>query len=478
MSPPRARRFPPFTARAALGLVCALAPLFPPASPARPIARQARADAGDPARWVEELGASEPARRDEAEKKLRESGAAARAAIRRAVFSDDPEIRLRAERLWEELRWQVVPDMPEDELAGLQKSFGEPETRQRWQTSIARHGAALFPLIVEIANSAGGQDAARRALEMLLEAVPSREVGRVIADGPAEGRNIDAVIDLFRTASEGDLGRAAWLRAVEVELLLWRYAEAFETARRGWMRHRDDGMVEAAATAVRRGELGDLPWAPVEAKGEEEARARLLFMVRLAQRLAAADKLKEKLSLESPDTWAASDVYDLCETLNALGLASETVRILSRAESPRLLYLRSRARGAAGDREASASDRTEALRRLREMDGPTAEEALFEAGEIMDRAGDSSAEELWRRMLEIAPHDSIYDANAMLRLARRREARGAWAEAADLFEKALQISIKTGGALVLSATPGVDAAGGLDWLRRHVRDLRRRDAEP
>ena len=132
------------------------------------------------------------------------------------------------------------------------------------------------------------------------------------------------------------------------------------------------------------------------------------------------------------------------------------------------------ARAAAGQADEAKADREAALQ-MAKAGREGAEAGLFELGETMDRHGDHGAEALWQRILEIAPSNTMYDANAMLRLAKYAEARGEIAKAAELYEKALNLTREPGATISFSSAFGAASPqDGAEWLRRHIRELKRK----
>lgn len=94
------------------------------------------ADTADPkptpkqiAQWVEQLGDNDFKARESASKNLWQAGAAAEAALEKALASDDPEVVRRARDLLQKFRWGIYPDTPADIVAligAYRSSAGRP----------------------------------------------------------------------------------------------------------------------------------------------------------------------------------------------------------------------------------------------------------------------------------------------------------------------------------------------------------------
>lgn len=461
---------------AVLLLRCALATAAPPAAViAAPAGGGAAAPASGIERWLRDLGSDDTQKVAVARRELEALGPAARDEVRTAAVSGDPSIAVPAGLIWNRLRWKVTEAVNDATLLALMSPIADPATAGKWEEIIRRHGGDTVLLLAEMANTPGARTAASRALMLLLIRVEPAEVAAAISH--CGGADLASARRLLLAASEEELDLAAHQRIVQVYLHLWLYEDAVDAARRGWRRWKEESLVQAARSAVRRGDIGDRLRSMLEdaAEGREYGprASDCAFLARVASGTPAIKAFEGRLRFENLRVFAPRDLEVLVDALNDSGLAAESLRLLRRASHPHALYLRSVSRKAAGDAGGASADRAEARRMAAARSGTERETATFELGELMERHGDSAgAIEAWESVLAQEPDGTVADANSALRLAKQAEARREYARAADLYERALDIGRKQGS----SITSGDGAQGafvGWEWLGRHIEDLRR-----
>lgn len=426
---------------------------------------------------VRDLGAADTNARAVAARAIEALGPEGRLAVRRAAIASDPATATPAGRLWDRLRWQVIGPVDDPTRAALMAPIGDPATAAKWEEVIRRHGGDTVLLLSESANTAGQRTPATRALLLLLSRVEPAEVAAAVAR--VGGADLDSALRLLRAASEEELDLSAHQRICQVNLLLWLYEDALDAARRGWRKWKDDALVQAGRTAVRRGRLDARLRSMIEdaAQGREHATraSDCAFLARVASGTPAMKGFEDRLRFDNVRVFAPRDLEVLVDALNESDLAAESLRLLQTVSHPHALYLRAVSRRAARDAAGAAVDVAEARRLAEAEAGEGRETVLFELGELMERHGDSDAAiTVWESVLARGSGDTVPDANAALRLAKQAEARRDFGRAADLYQRALDIGRKQGSSI--TAGGAQSAFVGWEWLSRHIEELRRQAA--
>ena len=115
-----------------------------------PAAAQAATTDIDAEALVRQLGSAEFQEREAASATLEELGYRARTAVRKAIASDDPEVRARTRKLWKKLRWAVVDDT-DGNVASLLKNIRRRKvTVDAWEQVIMQHGAPMVEFVLEL----------------------------------------------------------------------------------------------------------------------------------------------------------------------------------------------------------------------------------------------------------------------------------------------------------------------------------------
>lgn len=430
---------------------------------------------------IADLASPTGAVREAAMAVLAAAGPGAAEAVRRAAVDAPPEIAAAAARAWSRLRWTAAGCAGWKEVAPLLGSFGDPATRTAWEAFIARHGAEAIRVVANLSDTAGQQENVPRVMAMLLSAVPAPDVARTIAD-ESRAAVRSAMRELLVESAARIPDSTVLGRICEVLLLLWWYEEVPGVAVRAWGGSQDEAFIRFAAAAVRRGGLQASIGASIRAllSGRDRATrgAELVFWVRLARETGAAESIRGRLRPFDLERLSGTEADAVAGDWIAMGMAADLEALLDRATSPVWIYLRACARAAQGRKDAAAEDLEGAIARLFVGDGLHQQEA-FDLAEIMERRGDAaSASRVWEAIVDRPPANTVHDANALLRLARRAESRGEFRTALSLCEKALQIGRDLGGGSTTLTGPG--GGRGTEWLMRAILDLKRKAsaAEP
>jgi tetratricopeptide (TPR) repeat protein len=238
---------------AALSCLLSL-PLCPAAAPPARLSLQI-------ARWIDELGDDSFAVREEASKKLRDTGAAAEPALEKAAASKDAEVSRRARNILADFQWGIYPDTP-DKVVGLIRKYRSSSRSEKGDVirklfAAGSHGCRA---LVKIARSET-DELVRKDVFADLAGGMFRSTGVLLDEG-----NLAALEGLLQLAVEGD---AKWgVRHYAAYYLLTgqlpkRIAELEERARKN-----PPGKVEAEVLAYLYRAQGDLARA---AKAAEDA---------------------------------------------------------------------------------------------------------------------------------------------------------------------------------------------------------------
>lgn len=431
-------------------------------------------DALSPASLIARLSADAGADRDAAERELLAMGVNARAAVRAAMnTAEDPEVVMRLTRLWGHLRWQVLPRFTSDDAENLQRALGTEDPATPWQKAMDVHGADLVRVIIEMQNSPGQTASALRSMGFLLQRFPPVDVARAIALGMRE-QDGESYRALLRSATESSMDVALLSRLAEVEVYLWMYPEAFETSRAAYRRGNEDA-VATAVDALRRGGLEEeIPrrleaWAAPN-QGATDGRDAL-FLVRIAQAMKRPEWVRGRLSSLSAGSCDPKSHAEIIRSCIGLQLREDAERILARPpRTATTVYLLSRVKIGDGKDDDARRIRAEAVELAEKDEAPDA--ALYQLAETAEFFGES-AEDVWATLLKTAPRDSVYGANAALRLARLYDVKGDTDRALELYERVRGFAGTSDAGVILNA-PGKSAWNGRAWLDEKIRELRAR----
>ena len=442
------------------------------------LARTAPAqDSKTPAEWTAQLGAERLPDREAASAALLKLGAKARDDVRHALDSTDPEVKSRARELWKTLRWLVVPDADEDIAKLVAESDKGSIDAAHWKDFVQNHGGETLLLVAEF--RAGGTPAAisRQGLLAVLENAPPMEVARVIAQTDrSDGRSaLDPLLDELSPGDVSDKIASNWM---QIQIALWNYEKAFDFGRDFSFRTSSPDVVKQCTVAVDRGKLLDkIQEAARKDIASETDRAQLCAKLSFYTGLFTVLGKKELVEplLDLVQNTSLADVDDaslrrLVESLLNARLPARAVKVLHNVQSPQALYMRSAADMQIQDEPVSGTDFREALLTVDAVADDKKKEELFNLAELMNDWHDSRAEMLWQRILSLQPATTVYDANTCFRLGEVMEARHHYSEAADIYEKGLQIASGVGGILLATGPQG--SASGDRVIREKIRNLR------
>ncbi len=473
------------------GKTILLAALF--LAPAASFAASAKEKAGPaPEELVRQLGADSFADREAAEKRLTEAGFPAREAVRKAKDSTDPEVRMRAGRVWERLRWLAVPGMTAADLPGLLGSPREnPDVCHNWDGLIAGNGGAVAPLVLLMWEDDAQRANAVQVMWQLLARMDtktlSEALSRAATDSACTPDSLRTLLLAVPSANTADTGRKTAAALAALQNALWLHEDAMNLSVRSWLAWRNEESLRACCAAVSGGGLQEKLWADFDPSQKEKGLFAvtygsqrdtvMLLYVRLAAMLNTPARLAGKVAVAEPEKSPEAD--EIISTLAAMGLAGEAVRALENASGPRALYLRFIARTAAGDAKKAEADRAAALKAIEDAVGIAGkdgrgEDLLYGLAEIMARHNDAGAEALYRKITTLPPENSVYDSNAWLRLGQIAEARREYGRAADCYEKTVETARKGSFFFSITGDDGESCYGdaAFDLMRRRIEALR------
>lgn len=429
-----------------------------------------------PAEWIAQLGADHLSERDAASAALLDFGSQAREEVRRALNSPDVEVQWRARELWKTLRWMVVPGADADVRRLVEDSKRGRIDKSHWIDFVKKHGAESILLVVEFRANALP---AKPGLLAVLEQAPPLDVARMIAQAkPARARPLlEAALDEI---SPKDSAVQLVVNIVQIQIALWNYQKAFDFGREAAFRFDDEDLLKQCAIAVDRGKLFDQggQTAREDIAAETDSKrlcAKLSFYIRLLHLLGKDEQMSPLCDLaQKADLFRADDsaLRRLVESLLKVQLPGCAIKALHLAHTPLTLYMRSVANARMQNTPAADADWRDVLAALGDVGDAKKEEAYFTLGELMNEWDDPRAESMWQKILDTPPENSVYDANACLRLAAISEKRHQYTRAADLYEKGLEIAKSLGGVLIVSGPKDSDEAGGEEQINEKIKKLR------
>ncbi len=158
---------------------------------------------------IQQLGADSFRDRKESEKFLWEHGEQAESALREAVKSDDPEIKLRAERILKKVDQGIFPDTPEH-LAAILRSYSQGNYTQRRDAGrkLAQAGPEAYPTLFRVLR---GEDDQRLRKEILQELPPATELARQLIAGKLDQALFEKIMESRGRFGDGGADYATYL---------------------------------------------------------------------------------------------------------------------------------------------------------------------------------------------------------------------------------------------------------------------------
>ena len=433
----------------------------------------------DPEKLVALLGSESFLERQDAAKKLLAMGRRARGAVKSALENENLEVRVRAEKIWKKIRWAVYPGELDNatvtEMDALAETLKEVQGSHAvnvgatWNSLFARNGGKTLGLLIAIHEAyPKDKEVVGVGLKMLIDRLDAEALSEAIDGLPNEGSE-QALIEILSLGVSGSMRGEQYAKLMRVSLKLGEIQLAVSCGASAWSSRKDVKLVEEIADAVRDGKQEAL-WQSVneifELEGGDQL-ARASFCITLAALLENRDTAKGLVEkLEMPDKDAGTLVL-LHEQLSKLELAHLLTPSLVNSEDPQVLYLAHLALRDQGKEAESDAAWEKVFVNLKQ------ESQCYQLGEKMGKMGDNRRERVWRKILEMDPVNSVYDANAHFRLAPMLESQGKFAEAADHMEAAMK-DMK--GALIMTRSDGKTVSGkeAEDWVYQNIKNLRER----
>jgi tetratricopeptide (TPR) repeat protein len=422
------------------------------------LARAGEEDGERIAGWILDLASPQHEVRERAEKRLLDMGAGAKGAVRRALADQDPEVRARAQSVWQALRWgdalRLAPNIErlvEDNRSGKGNSGA---ARQFVQTS----GVEVVQAVGVLLESEDAK--AREVAGWIMVSALSRYAPDAVARQMREAGPECIAFVRGLPASGGSLDVS---RIVNVLNLLWRHEDAASVGLRALQRcPENDVLARDTMLAIRASGKGETIWEWLTS--HESARAQFLLLASLADELGRLDEFAKLIAAGVPDGLKENDLLRLAELLAAEGYTKEAAELLTRASSPKLRYRRSRLLWRLGDREGAEAEWQLTLAKLETQD------EMFSLGDQMDRAADQRSEVIWRKLLGDGKSKDVYASNACFRLGDIYNRKGQYGEAADFYESALE---RMQGALAMQVNGKyLSQDEALAHIRQMIMDLR------
>lgn len=427
------------------------------------------------ARWMEALGADEPADRAAAEADILRHAGAARERIRRAWdAAKDPEISARLGRIWDEARWRILPDFSKGDASRLMGSFGDPEVVKAWDEATDRFGAPLVGVMHELRRTPGQTVTAAQAFARMCARRPPQEVAAAMADWARRGEPSESAKSLLMDAAHPPADSIALNRMAEVALALEWYPEALAISREGFERN-DHFPLEPADSAVRRGRLEDEVLRQMSAlAGDRSNRITprtWLFYLRMIERLELGEQAPADLPSGLVTVWPPDLAREAVRKLMDLKRPDLAHTVLGPSESAPAVYLKGWLRWRTNPEDESEADAEmeRAIALASRMDDGGA--FLLRMGAWREEDG-RSPEPAWAALMaRNDPEAAPIIATAALRWAEWHERGGRWADAVRLYEQALQASRRPGANLVFRV--GGRTVDGRPIVEARIRELRK-----
>jgi tetratricopeptide (TPR) repeat protein len=431
-----------------------------------------------PAQWVAQLGAQRLEDRDAASAALLDLGAKARGDVRHALDSNDPEVLARAKELWKTLHWLVVGDADED----IKKLTDEADQggidASHWQDFVQKYGAESIRLVAEFQASGSPAKIYQPGLQAVLDDAPPMEVARIIAQADRTDARpaLETLLDELQPAGAQEKTAVNWM---QIQIALWNYDKAYSFGRDVSFRLVSDELVKQCAIAADRGALFgkihiDAGKDIASETDPDRLCTKLSFYIGLFSELEKKPLIDPLLTMARDGGIAKADDVQLrhiVERLWSAGQPALAVKVLHNVQSPMALYMRSVTDLQIQDEPVAATDWHDAMVALDAIPDGKKKEAFYEMAELMNDWHDNRAAMLWQKILSMPPQTTVYDANACFRLGQLMEQQGQYNQAADIYEKGLQIAGNLGGFLMATGAKGM-AVSGEKIMRQKIKNLR------
>ena len=391
---------------------------------------------------IKQLGAADFADREHATKELLRLGYYARDEVKKAIDQKDPEVRMRLKNIWKKIQWILFPGAGEDVSKLLAKLKPNKEKSKQWDEITKKYGPGIMVLFIQLENMPGYSRHAQSGLVSLLNTSEPEKIADFIEKSPDK----EKIVKMLGSLSKNKLKLA---ESQNLQVVLSRIGlkeESVMTAASAWRIGSSAKIAENILGYCKDPDFTAIIFtkAREQLDGAETSLSndwKICFFAKVAKDINRKDLIKTLLTdLDYNITNNTAIIY-LAEILLSMSLPQETIEVLSGTHSPRSIYLRAIAYHNTGDKKTSLQLMDLLSSKL------TSESICFSVAEEMNKFKDTRAVNLWQKILEMDPNDSVYDSNARFRLGSFYESRGVYGKAADLFEKGL---LKMEGALLMT----------------------------
>lgn len=415
----------------------------------------------DAADWVRDLGAPQNEVREAAERQLVSQGLAARQAVRSVLKDPDPEVRLRAQRIWQQVRWGLEPEPTQALLVLLAdwrqgKSRGVPGFAETW-------GAQTLRAIPELRTEPD------EAAQKLAGAIAQRICQRFKAvDIAAQLQAMPGEIPLASLASDS-LTAEGYRTLVQVGNLLWQADAATALGLRAWRRWPEDRELrQPTLLAIRASGCAEAIWERLGKPVPE--RADFLLLAYLAEDTGTIPRFAELVAQGVPEGLAPDELTALADLLEQEDQLPAAKLLLERGDTAMLHYRLSRLLLCQDDPAGAAREWELALTKLADPG------AIYTLASRLEQDGDSRAEIVWRKLLREDGKTDVYASNACFRLAAIHEARADYAVAADFYQRGLDCM--EGAILMTVGGKSLTHEQAKERIAETIRTLRAQAATP
>ena len=387
------------------------------------------------ARLVKQLGAANFADRESAAKTLTENGFYARDAVRSALSSKDPEVRTRAERIWKSIRWAVFPGAKPEigKFVSKLESGALDASDARWRRLISGYGVAALPLIAKMSDNPKTASYARSAMAELLADTSSaklaaamtasrqcHELKKTLISLKIMELPTDAIKNLFAVLANLKMK----FEIVDLIASLWRPGVKNRNSSTA------DKLLDDPKTAdlIYEQALRKFNGAPPSLDNDWKLCFYLADAAKRGRSKLADNFVRE---LDYHPTNAKVRRF-IAKKLLELSLPELALEQLSGDWSATATYLRLVAAKKKGD-----SEQMEKLRDLLVDEMSESKAKMFAVASVARRFNDPLSEQLYLEMVNTPKFDE-FALNSIIKLAGAAEVKGDYANAADLYRKALK----------------------------------------
>ena len=406
---------------------------------------------------VRQLGSTEFQEREAASATLEKLGYRARTAVRKAIASDDPEVRARTRKLWKKLRWAVVDDT-DGNVASLLKNIRRRKvTVDAWEQVIMQHGAPMVEFVLELRQERNLIVASQLGMITLLDWLDTmaieRELMPRVSDRPHEMLSLMDSLPTRNgsvTVAVNRLRLYALLGAVDrVE----RYGPDL------WHHWQSEMIInEVAYCMMHATPQTDLwPAAGTNLYYQDDVEAlcdTLYFYIVLGHKLKSPGIITHLIDIAAPDGAHPASLEPIAEFLSNNHYTKALATLIEDTGDAPLLYLQAVA-GDDDDRQAFWST----------IDKVADEEIeCLRLAALLDGRDNSRMINMLERVLALKPDNTVYDTRAAYSLAHYYVTIADYGRAAGYYERI------EGSEHVQRAIAGITLAN----LKDLIKDLRER----